>query len=80
MNFCIADSPKEILGEIKKYMYIHDISQDEIADRLHISKQAMSSKFKEANPSLKSLFEIMDAIDVQMEYRIIPKKDGAKKA
>ena len=66
-------------GEIKKYMYIHDINQDNLANKIGTSKQALSAKFKEGNPSLKSFFELMDALEVQMEYRLVAKNERNKK-
>ena len=78
-NYITAESPKEMCGEIKKYMYIHDINQDDLANKIGISKQALSAKFKDGNPSLKSFFELMDALEVQMEYRLVAKNERNKK-
>ena len=67
---------REMLGEIKKYMYTHDISQDELAQKMNKSKQSVSLIFKTANPTLDTLFQIIDALDIQFDYFFTERTTG----
>ena len=69
-----VSNAREVLGEIKKYMFIHDISQDELAFKMHKSKQSISIIFKTANPTLDTLFVLLDALDLEMDCALSEKE------
>lgn len=70
----LAYEPKELLGEIRKYMFIHDISQDDLAQTMHRSKQTVSNIFKNGNPTLETIFCMLDALGLELDYRFIEKE------
>lgn len=70
-----SNSPREVLGEIKKYMFINDISQDELARKMNKSKQSVSIIFKTGNPTLETLFCMLDALNLELEYSFEEKKE-----
>lgn len=57
-------SSNEILGAIKMYMYMNNISQDELAHKIGKSKQTISAVFNTKNPSTNLLFEIVNVLDI----------------
>lgn len=59
-------SSNEILGAIKMYMYMNDISQDDLAHKIGKSKQTISGIFNQKNPSTNLLFEIVNALDISI--------------
>lgn len=69
-----VSSSNEILGAIKMYMYMNDITQDELAHKLGKSKQSISSIFKSRNLSASNLFEIVNALNIPI-YCNIEKTD-----
>lgn len=75
----LAYEPKEILGEIRKYMFIHDITQDDLAVLMNRSKQTISCLFKTANPTLETLFSVLDALNLELDYCFIEKELVASK-
>lgn len=70
----LAYEPKEILGEIRKYMFIHDITQDDLAVLMHRSKQTISCLFKTANPTLETLFSVLNALNLELDYCLVEKE------
>lgn len=70
----LAYEPKEILGEIRKYMFIHDITQDDLAVLMHRSKQTISCLFKTANPTLETLFSVLNALNLELDYCFVEKE------
>ena len=66
-----ADNPRELLAEIKKYMYLHDISQDDLANKMNKSKQSVSLIFRTANPTLDTLFCVLQALDIELDYSFV---------
>ena len=70
-----AINPREMLGEIKKYMFVNDISQDELALKMNKSKQSVSLIFKTANPTLDTLFSILKALDLELDYNFVQTKN-----
>lgn len=73
----LAYEPKEILGEIRKYMFIHDITQDDLAVLMHRSKQTISCLFKTANPTLETLFSVLNALNLELDYCLVEKELAA---
>lgn len=63
----VCNNPKELLAEIKKYMDIHEIQTKDLAVMTRKSQQAISQIFTKGNPQLKTLFEICDAIGLQID-------------
>lgn len=75
----LANEPREILGEIRKYMFIHDITQDDLAFLMNKSKQTISCLFKTANPTLENLFSVLDALNLELDYCFVEKELIASK-
>ena len=75
----IYNTPKEVMSEIKHQMILHDISNKEFSIRIGKSPQASSQLFKIGNPTLSTLFEICDALDLKIDINFIyNKEDGTK--
>lgn len=67
----ICSTPKEILIEIKRYMELNDIPIKDLAARMDKSPQNVSKKFKNENPTLKSIYEICNALNVKIDFSVI---------
>ena len=71
-------SSAEILGAIKMYMYVNDITQDDLAHKLGKSKQTISSVFRKGNPTTENLFDICNSLNIRIicdiEEPAIPNK------
>lgn len=63
----ICHTTKELLAEIKKQMDIQDIQLKDLAVRLNKSQQSVSQYFKNGNPNCNTIFEICNAIGLQIE-------------
>lgn len=63
----ICHNTKELLAEIQKYMDLQDIKNKELAIIMHKSQQSVSQYFNNGNPKCSSLFEICDALGLQIE-------------
>lgn len=63
----ICHSTKELLAEIKKYMDMQDIQSKDLALRIHKSQQSVSQYFKNGNPNCNTIFDICDALGLQVE-------------
>lgn len=70
-----CNNPKELLAEIKKHMDIQDIQIKDLAIRLNKSQQSVSQYFNNGNPNCRTLFEICDALGLQIS---ISKGDTSK--
>ena len=70
----IVNSSKEIIGEIKKYMFVNNITNNQLAQKLNTSNQNVNNIFRRSNPSLITLIQIIDALDASIEFDI-KKKD-----
>lgn len=69
-------SSKEMLGEIKKQMFIHDIKMNEAADRIGKSKQALSNIFRsDSSPTFETIIRFLDKMGFVIEYKIVRKKN-----
>ena len=60
----ICYNTKELLAEIKKYM--------------DINSQSVSQYFKNGNPNCNTLFKICDALNIQLDIRLINKSDTSQ--
>ena len=73
----ICNSQKELLAEIKKYMDIQDIPMKDLALRLNKSQQSISQIFNNGNPKFSTLFEICNALNLQIDIRLNQKSDAS---
>ena len=71
----ICHTTKELLAEIKKYMDLDDIQLKDLAIRINKSQQSVSQYFKNGNPNCNTIFEICNALGLQIEI----KKDDTPK-
>lgn len=72
----ICRTTKELLAEIKKYMDLNDILMKDLAvDMGKKNSQNISQYFKNGNPRCNSLFEICNALNIELDINIIPKGD-----
>ena len=69
---------KEFLGEIKKYQFINDLSNEEIAQKRGVSRQTVSSFFYKQNPRIENILETIDAMDAELYIEIRKKEKGEK--
>lgn len=63
----VCKSPKELLAEIKKYMDLHDIQMKDLAISMHKSQQSISQIFQNGNPKCSTLFDICDALNLNLD-------------
>ena len=72
----ICRTTKELLAEIKKYMDLNDIKMKELAINMgKRNPQNISQYFNNGNPRCNSIFEICDALNVELDVNIFPKGD-----
>jgi DNA-binding Xre family transcriptional regulator len=61
-----CDSAKELLAEIRKQMILNDIQIKDLAVTMHTSQQNISQFFKTGNPTCETLYNICNALDLQI--------------
>lgn len=66
----ICSTPKEILAEIKKYMDLHDIQIKDLAVNMKKSQQSVSQIFQNGNPRCSTLFDICEALNVNINIEL----------
>lgn len=67
----VFESPKDILVEIKHIMLLNDVSMKELAIKMKKSQQSISQIFSVSNPKLSTLFEICEALNLEIEISFI---------
>lgn len=70
----ICNTSKELLSEIKKYMDINNIQMKELAVMMNKSQQSISQIFQVSNPKCDTLFQICNALDIEMDIKFIQNK------
>lgn len=68
-----CNNPQELLAEIKKYMYVNEIQDKDLAIRMKKSPQSVSQFFTNGNPKLSTLFEICNALNLKVDINLIDK-------
>ena len=72
----ICRTTKELLAEIKKYMDLNDIKMKELAINMgKKDSQSISQYFRNGNPRCNSLFEICNALNIELDINILTKSD-----
>ena len=71
----ICHSSKELLAEIKKYMDINDIQMKSLAATMNKSQQSISQIFQNGNPKTSTVFEICNALNLNIDIKFIQKGD-----
>lgn len=71
----ICRTTKELLAEIKKYMDLNDIQMKELATSMDKKSQSVSQYFNNGNPNCNTLFEICNALNIELDVKIILKGD-----
>ena len=72
----ICKTTKELLAEIKKYMDLNDIKMKELAINMgKKDSQSISQYFRNGNPRCNSLFEICNALNIELDINILTKSD-----
>jgi len=74
----ICHTPKELLAEIKKFMDLHDIQMKDLAVNMNKSQQSISQIFQNSNPKCSTLLEICNALNIDLDIRIITKGDTSE--
>lgn len=69
----ICNSTKELLSEIKKYMDLNDIQMKDLSIVLGKSQQSVSQIFKNGNPNCNTIFEICEALGVDLDVTLLKK-------
>ena len=72
----VIKTSKELLGEIKKYMYMNGFNNESIAKKRHITKQSVSSFFKTENPRIDSILETIAAMNCELHIEIKNKDEN----
>lgn len=71
----IYENTKELLAEIKRIMDLNDIQQKDLCVLMNKSQQSVSQIFKIKNPKCNTLFEICNALNLQLDINFIQKKE-----
>ena len=71
--YMVCNNPQELLAEIKKYMFVNDIQDKDLAIRMKKSPQSISQIFSVGNPKLSTLFEICDALNLSIDFSLLMK-------
>ncbi len=71
----ICKSTKELLAEIKKYMNLNDIQMKDLAVSMHKSQQSVSQIFQNGNPKCNTLFDICNALNLDLDINLYDKSD-----
>ena len=72
----ICRTTKELLAEIKKYMDLNDIKMKELAINMgKKNSQNISQYFNNGNPRCSSIFEMCDALNIELDVNILRKGD-----
>lgn len=71
----ICKTSKELLSEIKKYMDLNSIQMKELAVMMNKSQQSISQIFQVNNPKCDTLFQICNALGIEMDIKFIQKSD-----
>lgn len=69
----ICNTTKELLAEIKKYMELHDIQMKDLAVNLGKSQQSTSQFFRNGNPKCDTIFEICNALNINLDINFKPR-------
>lgn len=69
----VCNTTKELLAEIKKYMDINDIQMKDLAVNMNKSQQSISQIFQNGNPKCSTLFEICNALNLNLDISFINK-------
>lgn len=67
----ICNTPKEVLAEIKRYMDLNEIQMQELAINMGKSQQSVSQYFNNASPKLSTVFEICNALNLQIDFTLV---------
>lgn len=67
----ICNNTKELLAEIKKYMDLNDIQMKDVAINMGKQSQNVSQFFTNGNPNCKTIFEILNALNVKLDINFI---------
>lgn len=63
----IYSTPKELLSEIKRIMDINDITMKDLSVRMNKSQQSISQIFKISNPTLETLYNMCNCLDIDID-------------
>lgn len=69
----ICRTTKELLAEIKKYMDLNDILMKDLAIDMDKPAQSVSQYFNNGNPNCNTLFDICNALNIELDINIINK-------
>lgn len=72
----ICNSSKELLDYLKYQMIVNKIQQKDIAASLDKDAQSISQIFKVGNPKCQTLFDMLSAMNLQMDVNFIHKDDA----
>ena len=71
----ICRTSKELLAEIKKYMILHDLQMKDLSVLMKKSSQSVSQIFQNGNPQCSTLFEICNALQIELDINIVNKSN-----
>lgn len=72
----ICHTSKELLAEIKKYMDLNNIQMKDLSISTGKSQQSITQIFKVGNPKCNTLFQICDALDIQLNIEFVGNTKG----
>ena len=67
----ICNTTKELLAEIKKYMDLNNIQMKTLATNMDKPAQSISQYFNNGNPRCNSLFEICNALNIEIDIKLL---------
>ena len=67
----IYNTPKELMLEIRHQMKLMDVNISEVAIKMGKKQQNVSQLFSVSNPKLSSLFEVCDALGLDIDINFI---------
>lgn len=67
---------KELMAELKRFQFLTEKSNEEIAQKRGVSRQTVSSFFNRQNPRFENILETIDAMDGELHITIVKKKKG----
>ena len=63
-----------IFGRIvNQYLFDNDIKQQEIVDKMNVAKNTVSQSLNRPNVTLDTMLKIADALDCNLEIKLVPK-------
>ena len=74
----VCNTPQELLAEIQKYMILNNIQKKDLAARMKKIPQSISQIFDNGNPTLATLFQMCEALNLKIDFTFIESKSDTE--